>query len=576
MQTVRILSSLIALALITACTTVQMRHPDFGRDCIDLRPNDDGNTNVDCVTVFYGTNRTVLTSTPVYVNDERDTRAVSPDDADTLSLGRADVWLPKLIEDGGTRDRGDTPQLKGDMPEDDSELSKYVFLTRITANGKDRFITDLQDATYYDGDDSILLFIHGFNVEFEPALIRAAQLSTDLSRDGIFNAGTPVLFSWPSNGKMSMSYYMSDRDRSAAAAPHLEAFLDILTKDIEIDRINIIAHSMGNRVLTKALEAYARDYLSSNSGREIEFRIILAAADVDSDIFDQTTGVLDNLGADVTIYTSDKDRALQVSSILNQARRLGDTNGNRPYIRENDRYQTVDATGVATELFGLGHGYYSTNPFVLGDMLCTLMETDPNDRALQRRRYADDPNLPEYFQVDAAKTPSYQECSLVRETTPNQNPKLYFASKTLTGAGPPPAMVITQPAQSVEMTPPGPPVEPLTFIKSVTLYYNRETYKAERYEDQIVEAIGDNDLLSVTIRAHTDSVGTAAENIARSQALADEMRALFLDRSGLSEDAINTEALGETELQIPTRDGFPASANRRIELLLTLSTVDTY
>ena len=570
MRTRLILFSLGLFGLVAGCTTTHTRHPDFGTDCADLRPDGFGGTNVDCVTVFYGTNRTVSLPATLAENDERDTLNVSPDNADRLSLGRADVWLPALVDKGGMRLPGETPQLKGSVPDDKAQLSKYVFLTRITAHGKQRFVDDLEDAVWETGDGSILLFVHGFNVAFEPALIRAAQLSTDLSRDGAFNAGTPVLYSWPSNGKMSPSYYMNDRERSAASAPHLEAFLDILTNHVDIERINIIAHSMGNRLLTKALEAYAEDYLERENARDIEFRIILAAADVDSDIFDQTTGILDNLDANVTIYTSDNDRALQVSSLLNRRPRLGDTNGNRPYIRANDRYQTVDATAVATELFGLGHGYYSDNPFVLGDMLCTLFEADPEDRALRPRRYADDPASLEYFQVDANKEPLFEECRLVRDTRPNDNPDIYIAKgKSVSGRGsaaqPPP--IVTAPSPVIRQ------LEVRLVQKPLTLYYTRDAFDITLFEEQILEAVGNGELQSVAMTAHTDRVGTPDKNQAASQAIIDELAAWFVDNFDLDSGNITANAAGETQPAIPTRDGFPASANNRVELTLFVNEV---
>ena len=82
--------------------------------------------------------------------------------------------------------------LKGDVPEDKKELSKYVFITCITKNGKTSFIQNLSDDMDDRNTRSVLLFIHGFNVEFESALIRSAQLSVDLGVEGVFNPGSPV------------------------------------------------------------------------------------------------------------------------------------------------------------------------------------------------------------------------------------------------------------------------------------------------------------------------------------------------------------------------------------------------
>ena len=42
-----------------------------------------------------------------------------------------------------------------------------------------------------------MVFIHGFNVPFEDAIYRTAQLAHDLDFDG-----APILYSWPSRGTM--------------------------------------------------------------------------------------------------------------------------------------------------------------------------------------------------------------------------------------------------------------------------------------------------------------------------------------------------------------------------------------
>jgi esterase/lipase superfamily enzyme len=396
-------------------------HPRFGADCEALLTPATQDA-VDCVRVLFGTNREIqLDGNEPGLNQEADVRQLLSGDAGRLHLGRADVWLPKLIEEGGSRDRGETPMLEGPPPEEGSELAKYVFLTRITKAGTDAFMAELDEAVTGRGGSSVLLFVHGFNTPFDDALIRSAQLSVDLSQRGVFDAGAPVLFSWPSAGKVSLEDYRGDQDRSLAAAPYLEEFLDLITGKAEIKRINIVAHSMGNRILTEALKSYARDYLERHGRDDLEFRIILVAADVDRDIFEATTGVLDNLQANVTIYTSDADRALHVSELVNSKLRLGDTNGDKPFIRTDPYYETVDATGIATELFGLGHNYYSDNPFILGDIHCAMAEANPELRALERRRYGNIPDGSEYFRLNAKIDPGDEECSLFRDAFPLTN-----------------------------------------------------------------------------------------------------------------------------------------------------------
>ncbi|WP_372529910.1 MULTISPECIES: alpha/beta hydrolase [Henriciella] len=558
-----------ATTLVALQPKTTLHHPEFGTDCRELLT---GSTQdaVDCVRVFYGTNRKVRFDGAAPAADgEIDTTGTEAENAGELHLGRADVWLPKLIEEGGTRERGETPFLQGEVPEEANELVKYVFLTRITKTGQERFLMELDDQLIENNSYSALLFVHGFNTPFEDALIRSAQLSVDLSRRDLFDVGVPILFSWPSAGKVSLGDYRGDQDRSIEAAPYLEEFLDIIIENSDIDRINIVAHSMGNRILTKALEDYAADYLERHGEGDIEFRIILVAADVDREIFDQITGVLDNLKANVTIYTSDADRALHVSEIVNQKLRLGDTDGNKPYIRRNEFYETVDATGVATELFGLGHNYYSDNPFILGDMLCAMAEANPEDRALERLRFGALDDGDEYFRVNAEIAPGYEECSLFRDAFP------------LTDVSQAPADARFGPAR--EMAPPPPPPPPVmeeapaprsappTALPPfyVVIYVNdRDDFDPESLAPQFMPALARGDVSSVTIRAHTDTVGSDEDNQARTRGWADALKAYIVNAAGVEPDIIVTEALGEAQPVEATDDEVDEPLNRRIELMI--------
>lgn len=555
----------VAAALFLLQPKTTLHHPEFGTDCTDLLTGQTEDA-VDCVRVFYGTNRDVILAGDVpAATGETDTADVRPVDSGALHLGRADVWLPKLIEEGGTRERGETPFLQGEPPEADNELVKYVFLTRITQTGKERFLAEFDDALVDDGSNSALLFVHGFNTPFEDALIRSAQLSVDLSRRGLFDVGVPLLFSWPSAGKVSLGDYRGDQDRSIAAAPYLEEFLDIIVDETGIDRVNIIAHSMGNRILTKALEDYATSYLERHGEGDIEFRIVLVAGDVDREIFDSVTGVLDNLKANVTIYTSDADRALHVSELVNQKLRLGDTDGDKPYIRRNEFYETVDATGVATELFGLGHNYYSDNPFILGDMLCAMAEANPEDRALERLRYASAEDGDEYYRVNAEIAPGYEECSLFRDAYPltdiREAPGDFGPAAVPPPAAPPPEPTETAPPPR---SAPEPAVRPPL---DVTLYVeDRDNFDPETFAPQFMPAIARGNVSIITIRAHTDTVGTPEENLARTKAWADALKAYIVNATGMEPDFILAEGRGDTQPAIATDDEVDEPRNRRIEM----------
>ena len=535
-----------------------LRHPEFGTDCAALVADANLNRQVDCVRVWYGTDRVLELADRTAADGWTDVEAGLGTSSGNLQLGRADIWLPKLTTEGGNRELGETPHIQGAAPSDPEALAEYVFLTRITTSGRDTFTTTLQAAVDDDQSGSVLLFVHGFNVKFDDALVRAAQLSHDLSSEQGFSVGAPVLYSWPSAGALSLEDYQGDRDRSLSAAPHLEAFLDILTEDLDVSRINIIAHSMGNRVLTQALQDYASDYLEEHDrGDELEFRILLVAADVERDIFDAANGVFDNLQANVTIYTSDTDRALHLSNLISQKKRLGDTDTNRPYIRMAQNYQTIDATAVTTQLFGVGHNYYSDNPTILWDMMCTIAETAPRERALEIARFGGDPNGAQYYRVNTELSPSRKACKLQRTAFPTTGPLSDQPGPSVSARS---RTIPLPPAPEPEFAPQMVPQSKRIFIADYD-ELDLSTYASD-FETLIAEGV---DFERMIIRAYTDTVGTTENNLARTQSFADAVKAWFVER-GIAADLIEAEGLGESQLNIPTEDEVDQPLNRFIEI----------
>ena len=82
-----------------------------------------------------------------------------------------------------------------------------------------------------------LVFVHGYKNHFDSSVYRLTQLVEDAKF-----AGTPVLFSWASSGKLLG--YVYDRDSVNAAREELEETMRILVEN-GARRIDLVAHSMG-------------------------------------------------------------------------------------------------------------------------------------------------------------------------------------------------------------------------------------------------------------------------------------------------------------------------------------------
>jgi esterase/lipase superfamily enzyme len=127
---------------------------------------------------------------------------------------------------------------------------------------------------------------------------------------------------------------------------------------------------MGNRGLTAALTQ-----LVDEGETEViaKFReIILAAPDIDADIFKRD--ILPKLveRSHVTLYASARDRALLASKELHAFPRAGDAGASLVLF---DGLDTVDATNVTTGF--LGHSYFAENSSIVSDIINLVKQRLP-------------------------------------------------------------------------------------------------------------------------------------------------------------------------------------------------------
>ncbi|HEY1399854.1 alpha/beta hydrolase [Roseateles sp.] len=196
-----------------------------------------------------------------------------------------------------------------------------------------------------------LLFIHGFNVDFDEALYRTAQIAHDLRFPGL-----TLCFSWASCGEVLD--YTVDEESVRWSTHHLQTFLEVVATRLSLRRIHVVAHSMGNRALLDVLSQW-----TPPSGSAPLSQIVLAAPDVDAGIFRQVAKVFSRFDR-VTLYASSEDKPLRVSRRLHSYPRAGDATP--PLVVAH--LDTVDVSAVGADLFGLGHSYFAVKPKVFSDL----------------------------------------------------------------------------------------------------------------------------------------------------------------------------------------------------------------
>jgi esterase/lipase superfamily enzyme len=203
------------------------------------------------------------------------------------------------------------------------------------------------------------VFVHGYNVGFEDAVLRTAQIAYDLGF-----RGAPILFSWPSQGRYAG--YPVDETNVRWATPHLTRFLRDLRARSGARRIHLIAHSMGNRALVEALE---RTRAEPPSGAAFN-QVVLAAPDIDADTFrDDIAPRILPAASRVTLYASSKDLALAASKTFHGYPRAGDSGESVVVV---DGMDTIDVSTVTST-----HSYIGDNGWVLDDLGMLLLTEEP-------------------------------------------------------------------------------------------------------------------------------------------------------------------------------------------------------
>src|SRR5581483_11708627 len=238
---------------------------------------------------------------------------------------------------------------------------KHIVLLDVTEQSEQQFYSELAARVQASPEKEAFVFVHGFDNTFEEAAWRTAQLFYDLQFKG-----APIMYSWPSHG--SLLHYSADEDTTEWSAPHLQRFLEAVAANSHATTVHLIAHSMGNRVLTRALVGIA-----AHQGAVLPMfkQIFLAAPDIGVDVFRQLAATFPSTATHVTLYGSAKDKALLLSQKIHQGVRVGDSTP----ICVLPNIDTVDASAVDTSL--IGHAYYGDNTSIISDMITAMRSGAP-------------------------------------------------------------------------------------------------------------------------------------------------------------------------------------------------------
>ncbi len=239
-------------------------------------------------------------------------------------------------------------------------------LTAIASNAEAAFwrgVTEQLAQTAEDSRDA-LVFVHGFNVDFQEAALRAAQIGFDLQFRGAM-----AFYSWASRGELGK--YLADEAAVELDEDVIAGFLSRFAAGTGARKVHVIAHSMGNRAVLRAVDRIARDAQGRSGVRFGQF--VLAAPDVDARKFRQLSDAYRAVAERTTLYISSRDLAVETSKWLHDFPRAGLL----PPVTVAAGIDTVNVANADLTL--LGHGYVAEARNVLSDIHALLRNGAPPD-----------------------------------------------------------------------------------------------------------------------------------------------------------------------------------------------------
>jgi esterase/lipase superfamily enzyme len=316
------------------------------RACVD--PRTGKVLEYSTVDLFYGTNRE---KSP---GEARISYGKEP--APALALGRAQVTVPVERKLGEIRRPWWITRVTYRLAGISENPRTYFTIQNVTELDRNQFKEAARSALQSGGTfaKQALVFVHGYNVSFDDALYRLAQIVVDLGFDGV-----PFLYSWPSAGELTP--YRDDRGRAENSVSALREFLDFVIAESDAEKVHLVGHSMGTVALTRAL----KDMKESGRNYAKVSEIILAAPDIGIAEFEGLAGAISGFGGGKTLYASSKDLALLASMAVWGEDRAGFVTGSGPLVVGG--VETVDVSATNTDF--LGHSSYAGETELLNDLM---------------------------------------------------------------------------------------------------------------------------------------------------------------------------------------------------------------
>ena len=232
----------------------------------------------------------------------------------------------------------------------------------------------------------VFIYVHGYNVDFDYPVLTAKELQHYLAYQGAF-----VVYAWPSTPNRFA--YFKDLETADATRRNLRELIAFLSLRTDAENIHIIGYSAGARLAFEAVHELALQSSGGKSASPHVGQLILIGSELDRTYFAQALGdgLLDQVD-DLTIYGSETDSALGVSTFVLGRQRLGQIWPEDEFTRDVEaklltfsNLHLIDVTEAEDSASGNGHGYFRSSPRASSDIILSLIhDMPPQKRGLVR------------------------------------------------------------------------------------------------------------------------------------------------------------------------------------------------
>jgi esterase/lipase superfamily enzyme len=199
----------------------------------------------------------------------------------------------------------------------------------------------------------VVIFVHGYNYNFQESLYRMAQLVADGGSDV-----SPILFAWPSEG--TVTGYGADKEAVTYSRDSLAHVLTMVAEMRDVGEIGLVGHSMGAWLTAEALRQLRLTGKDRVIGR-LHY-VALAAPDIDVNVFRSQMAVIGRLNPPMKLLVSKDDQALSISARLaGSAGRVGNLDVADPAVEAlaaAQNIQIIDVSNIPTT------GYMNHDRFI--------------------------------------------------------------------------------------------------------------------------------------------------------------------------------------------------------------------